>query len=182
MRRRLLLLLPLAGCAGAGGPVFPTPSSLQTGVGDPPTAAIGLTAYVFGQPGRVAGIPAAAADAIAQLEWITVILMTDQRFIGMPALVQPNMVAGRNEVRAAFGIAPDYPAADAVAGFDATARALRRGDVTGAGAALATMVGEERVGRALDILAVLPLFPRAAFGTAEAQRGQNEMRRRSTRD
>lgn len=178
MRRRLLLLAPLAACGGPAGPVFPTPSSLNTGVGDPPTAAIGVTAFVFGQPRSVWGRPADAADAIAQLEWLTVILATDQRFIGMPALVQPNMVAGRNEVRAAFGIAPAYPAADAVDGFDATARALRRGDVVAAEAALLPMVGADRVGRALDILANLPAFPRAAFATAEAQRGQAAIRRR----
>lgn len=183
-RRPLLAALLLAGCASQDRrvPSVPVPSSLQRGAGDPATAAIHVTAYVFGQPQSVAGKPADAADSIAQLEWLVDNLATDQRWIPMPALVLPNMRAGRDEVRRAFGVPLDLSTTDAVQGFDAAAQALRSFDLVGAGESLGAMVGEDRVGRALDLLANLPRFPRAAFATAEAQRGANEMNRRATMD
>ncbi|MGG5821734.1 hypothetical protein [Falsiroseomonas sp. HW251] len=177
MKRRALILLPLAACAGPQGPALPTPSSLR-GSGDPPVAAIGNTAFVFGRPGSLAGRPADAADAIAQLEWLAVVLATDQRFTAMPPLVQPGLRSGRDEVRAAFGVPLDYPAPDAVAGFDAVAESLHRFDVTGAELAMAYLVGRARVPDALAMLNYLPPFRRAASGTAQAQIGLSELVRR----
>jgi len=183
-RRPLFAALLLAGCASLDQrvPVVPVPSSLRRGAGDPATAAILVTAYVFGQPQTVAGRPADAADAIAQLEWLVDNLATDQRWIPMPALVLPNMRAGRDEVRRAFGVPLDLSTTDAVLGFDGAAQALRRFDLVAAGETLGGMVGDDQVGRALDLLASLPRLPRAAVATAEAQRGANEMNRRATVD
>lgn len=161
-------------------PIVPVPTSLRRGAGDPAVAAVGVTAYVFGQPRVVAGRPADAADAVAQLEWITVELATDQRWIGLRALVVPNLRIGRAEVRQAFGIPADTTPTAAVEAFDAVAQSLRGFDVTGAGAALEPLTGRAGISRALDLLDGMPVFPRAAFATAEAQRGVSELARRST--
>jgi hypothetical protein len=183
--RRLLLLSPLfaplvAGCVPVTRPVpfVPVPASLRTGVGDPPVAAIGTINYVFGQPGRVAGRPAEAADAIAQLEWLVTEFATDQRWIAMPPLVLPSLRAGRDEVRQAFGIAAEATPAEVVVAFDGAAQGLRGFDVTGAGDALEPLVGRNGIGPALERLANLPPLPRAARAASVAQSGLSEMNRR----
>jgi hypothetical protein len=185
--RRLLLIAPLfapllAACVPLTRPLpfVPVPSSLQTGVGDPPVAAITMLNYVFSQPGRLAGRPAEAADAIAQVEWLVTELATDQRWFALSPLVLPALRAGRDEIRRAFGIAADATPAEVVTGFDGAARGLRDFDVSVAGDALEPLVGRDRIGPALDMLANLPPLPLTARAAATAQRGLSEMNRRGT--
>jgi hypothetical protein len=183
--RRLLLMAPLlAGCVPVSRPVpfVPVPSSLRRGVGDPPVAAIGTLNVVFGQPGSVAGRPAEAADAVAQLEWLVTEISTDQRWTALPPLVLPSLRAGRDEVRAAFGIPAEAMPADVVRGFDGAALGLRDFDLTGAGDALERLVGRDRVGPTLERLSNLPPLPRAASAASMAQNGLQEMNRRGAGD
>ena len=60
------------------------PATLRQTLSDPGRLSIDTTSAVFGNPRSVAGRPAAAADAVAELEWLTVNLATDQRWTAMP--------------------------------------------------------------------------------------------------
>jgi hypothetical protein len=186
-RRRPLLLAPLlaplvAGCVPLTRPVpfVPVPTSLRLGLGDPAVAAINLLNDAFSRPGRLAGRPAEAADAIAQIEWLVTDIATDQRWFAMSPLVLPALRAGRDEIRQAFGIAADATPAEVVTGFDGAAEGLRDFDVSVAGDALEPLVGRDRIGPALEMLSNLPPLPLAARGAATAQRGLFEMNRRGT--
>lgn len=183
----LVGLALLAGCAQPAmqpaGPPVTMPASLAQSVTDPGSSAIGFTASVFGNPASVAGRPAVVADAIAQLEWLTVNLATDQRWTGMSPNVATAMRAGRDEVRAAFGVPADAPPNAAIGAFDGARAALDAGNRAGALTALGAVTGPGGAERALGLLSALPRLPQAASGTQAAVNGlaqmQNqEMRRR----
>jgi len=181
MRRRFVLLLPVA--AAACGPLPPRPEAVtlpdsaraQFGFSDPARSAILSASFVFGQPGSVAGDPAAAAEALAQLEFLAVELATDQRWIGLDPLVVPQLAGGRAEARAAFGLDPAAPPQRALNALYATAAALRGGDRDAALAALASLTGPGRAEATLGRLAALPHLPQAAAATARARNGMRMM-------
>lgn len=179
MHRSVLLLL-LA--ASACGPLPPRPdpvtlpqAALPQGAGDPTRGAIMTAAFVFGQPASVAGNPAAAAEALAQLEYLTVQLDTDQRWIELNPTTQILLREARAEARNAFGINQATPPQQALNGLYAASFALREGDRERAVAALAPLTGEAGVPAALARLEALPFLPKAAFATSYAQMGMTQM-------
>ncbi|WP_237217894.1 hypothetical protein, partial [Falsiroseomonas oryziterrae] len=127
-----LVALLLTACANLPPPqpgvTLPDSAQRQFGFTDPARSAILSSSFVFGQPGSVAGDPAAAAEALAQLEFLTVELATDQRWIGLDPLVVPMLAQGRAEARAAFGLDPAAPPQRALDALYATAVALRAGN------------------------------------------------------
>jgi hypothetical protein len=190
MQRRAFAALALgaltAACAGegqmggtSGGPPIgalpPVPASLQGGgMGDPGTNAINLTAAVFQRPASIAGNGAAAANAVAQLEYIAVDLATNQRWTQMPPLAVTQMREARDAVRQAVGIAPDATPTAVVQAMDAAAAAFRSGNRAGAVAALNGVTGGNGA-RAADVLSALPNIPIASTATANAQNGMMQM-------
>jgi hypothetical protein len=185
-RRAVLLALLPAACAAPGaispyqGVTLP-PSAQPPGAGDPVRGAILASAYVFGQPSSVAGNPAAAAEALGQLEYLAVEIPTGPTWRDFDPLVGPMLVDGRAEARAAMGLSPGLSAQSAVDALYATAAALRAGNRAGAEAALAPVAPNP--GATLGRLAALPYLPRAAAATTAAQRAltQRERRRDSPR-
>lgn len=170
-RHALLALLALAAC----GPVPPElqpvtlpPSALPQGAGDPARGAIISSSYVFGQPSSVAGNPAAAAQALAQLEFLTVEL-NGGRWHGLDGLVVPMLRQGRAEARSAFGLDPAATPQRATDALFGTAAALRAGDRAGAAAALAPLTGPDRAEGTLQRLAAMPYLPQAAAATSRAR-------------
>lgn len=182
-RAVLLTLLVLGAC----GPLPPAqqPVSLPTsaqpaGAGDPTRGAILSSSFVFGQPGSVAGNPAAVAEALGQLEYLAVELAVGPQWIDMDPLVVPMLAQGRAEARSAFGFNPTTSPQSAMDALFAAAAALRAGDPATARTALVPLTSADRAEATLQRLDALPPLPRAAAATARAQ--QSLMRRDSSGD
>ncbi len=174
----VLGLVLLGACAQPGASLGPTPdlpASLRDIVTDPARSAIGTTSAIFGNPASVAGRPVQAANAISQLEWLTLALANDQRFISMPATVAPAVREGRDAVRRSFGVAPATSPQAAITAFDQAAAGFARGDRAAAEAALSAVTGQAGAARAASMLAALPAIPQAATGTAAAANGLAQM-------
>ncbi|MGG5823181.1 hypothetical protein [Falsiroseomonas sp. HW251] len=174
MRARIAVLILLA--VAACGPLPPRPEALTLpdnagpgGAGDPTSWAILSSAYTFGQPSSVAGNPAAAAEALGQLEFLAVQFQADQRFIPGNPTTAFLLVQGRTEARQAFGIRPDTPPQLAVDALYAVRDSLRAGDRDRAAAAMALLTQPGGAPPALARLEALPYLPRAAFATFTAQ-------------
>jgi hypothetical protein len=170
MRSRFFPLLLLMGACAMPPPqasVVMPEQAVWRGAGDPARGAILSSAYVFGQPATVAGNPAAAAEALGQLEFLAVELATGGRWQGgFDPLVVPLMQQGRAEARAAMGVRPDAAPQNAINAWYIAAAALRAGDRGAAEAALAPVVAEPPA--TLQRLAALPYLPRAAAATGRA--------------
>ncbi|WP_372624062.1 hypothetical protein [Falsiroseomonas sp.] len=178
----LLALLALGAC-GPMPPPQPSvalPASASRGAGDPLRGAILASSYVFGQPASVAGNPAAAAEALAQLEYLAVELSAPPGSFDMDPLVAPMLEQGRAEARNAFGFTPSVPPQRAIDALYATASALRAGDQAAARAAITPLAGPGQADAALQRLAALPYLPAAASGTARAQESLSRRDRERT--
>lgn len=156
-----LLALTLAGCAGITPPETANlPPNYITGAGDPTRGAVFAASGSFARPSQLQGQPAAAARALAEMEYITVALpqnpLMTQRLDGMTEL---QLLAARREWRAALGVPASAPAQGVIDGLFGAAAALAGNDRRAAGAALApglfTAGPEPTLGR----LAALPPLP-----------------------
>jgi len=156
------LVLLIAACAGPPGGLPAVPDRPSAGAADPTHQAIFRAAYAFGDPGRLAGRPADAARAAADLEFLAVALPQDQRWIGASPLLFGELAAARTELRIALGIPAEATPAAVTQRLDTTAAALEAGRRAEA-AALAG--GEDRIAT----LAALPPLPRSAAATQAAQ-------------
>jgi hypothetical protein len=165
------LALLLAGCAEvARPPPAPAPADLVAGAPDPARAAIDAAASAFADRGAgLAGRPAAAAQAAAQLEYAAEAFNGDPRWAAMPEGVRREMLLAREELRDAVGLDGAAPSRAAVSALLGAARALRAGDRRRAAAALSPPLfrpgGEGSIARLAD---TGPL-PQAANATALAQ-------------
>lgn len=132
------------------------------------------SAFTFARRDRLAGRPAEAARAIAQVEFIAVDLATNQAWTRLSPLASVNFIGARREWRAALGI-PESAAPQAV--IDAlvdTNMGLANND---RGRALASLpaatfpLGGAATLERLNALPALPLTARAtAFAQTEASR------------
>lgn len=160
MNRRTLLLalLPVTALAACGegrpGPV---------GFGDA-TRRPGLRApWVFGDLSQWNGQPAAAARAVASLEHLAHTFATDPFWTpDFPVTTVLQLQKGRDEARAALGIAPRAPGPTVVAALDGLATALERLDRPAADALLAQPPFTLPPAETLRRLASLPRLPEAA--------------------
>jgi len=156
------------------------PSAESPGVGDPTRGAILASSYAFGTPSSLAGDPAAAAVALAQLEYLTVELGFGGAWRDMHPLVSTELRQARAEARAALGFRQEASPQLAVDSLHGAAAALRQGDRATAGTRLAALTGPGGADAALARLADLPPLPRAAAATARARDALN--RRDSNRN
>jgi hypothetical protein len=177
-RRATLALLLTAGCA----PLAPTApaetvnlpaAGLPVGAGDPTRGAILASSYAFGRPGTLQGNPAAAAEALAQLEYLTAELGSGGAWRDMDPLVSVELRQAREEARAALGFRQNATAQVAVDALYGTTVALRRNDRAAAEAALVPLAPPGGSDAALARLAALPPLPRAASATARARDALN---------
>lgn len=170
MRQGLMLLpvLLLAGCAMAPIASVTMPATASSrGAGDPTRGAILASAYVFSHPASVTGNPMATAEAMGQLEFLTVELMSGPRWQGgFDAMVGPLLELGRGAAREVMGVKPGVTPQAAVDAWYAASAALRDGDRARAEAALAPVVTE--VSFTMRRLEALPFIPAAAWATSRA--------------
>ncbi len=168
--------LTLGACSGFSLPEQPTaslPPDAVIGAGDPLRAAVASTSTVFSSPDRLAGRPAVAAQAIAQMEYLAVELPDNPRLSGAAAMSRVQFEAARREWRSALGIPGDVPPQPVIDALYASARALRAGQSEAAAAALPVSIFPRGGAATLQRLASLPALPltnQAAVGAHEALR------------
>lgn len=168
------LLLLLGACATQPVPPAPPPVPVQANAGaaDPVRQAVLSAAYVFADPSRIAGRPADAARAVAQLEWMTVGLPREQIWFGATPTLFFALDRATAEVRSAVGIAPQASPDAVVRGFGEAAAALDRGAPDAAAAALAPVSGDGAA-----VVARLGALPRLPLAAAATNQAQQEMQR-----
>jgi hypothetical protein len=170
-----VLAVAAAAAAGACAPLGPPPPSVAlpsdavVGAGDPTRAAIINTAYAFGSPGVLAGRPDEAARAAANFEFIAVEIPYGPRYRGLNAILQPELEAGRAELRSVLGIRPDAPPQAVIDGLYAASRALRAGDTAAADRILSSPVFAAGGQATLQRLAALPPMPRVNVAATHTQ-------------
>ena len=179
----LLALLLAAGCGEVAAemrrppPPAPMPGLVQESA-DPLMATVNAAAEAFADRGAgLAGRPAAAAQAIAQLEYIALSLGTDARYPQLAQSVGRELLLARDEVRNALGILAAAPAQSVMRTMLGVADDLRAGRTAAAAAAMRPPLirpgGAESVAR-LGELGPLPQtanatgYAREAVARAEA--------------
>jgi hypothetical protein len=171
MRRAgLLLLLAAAACAQVTQPPAPPPPpDLVAGAAEPTRAAMAAIAAAFVDRGEhLAGRPAEAAQAAAQLEFVVADLPRNPRWAAMPDSIRLELLLARTELRDALGVA-EAAAPDAVIeALLRAARALRAGDRRAAAAALPAPLFRPGGARSVDRLGDLGPLPQVANATALA--------------
>jgi hypothetical protein len=163
------LLLMLGGCAAPTEPAPPPPVQPMTSAADPGRQAVLSATSAFADPGRIAGRPADAARAVAQLAWMSIALPQDPWWINANPTLFFALRQAEDEVARALHLAADAGPAAVTRAFAAAASALERGSRVEAAAALAPVApeGGEAVLARLD---PLPRLPLAASATRFAER------------
>jgi hypothetical protein len=174
------LVVAAGGCAELQAPPASAriPPVLGAGNPDPVRGAVPAAARAFGDQGRsLAGRPAAAARAAAQLELITDELARDPRWAPLPPSVGFELRSARTELRAALGTHPDAPPEAVIRALASAYAALAREDRAAAVAALSPQLftpgGEETLER---LTAPGPL-PQSGIATALAEQEVTRMER-----
>jgi len=163
----LVALLPLLGCAAMPpAPQARLPFDAVEGAGDPTRAAILNTAFAFGTPARLSGQPFAAARAAANFEYLAVEIPNGPRWKEFSPLVGIQLTQGREELRAALGIAPAAPPQQVIDGLYAASRAISLGDEPAAERILGTSAFAAGGSQTLQRLAALPALPKVNFAAA----------------
>jgi hypothetical protein len=178
-RLALLLLAGLAACAPATprAPAPPPPFS-TAGTGDAARQAVLHVAWAFGDTRRLAGRPAEAAQAAAELEWLADALGEDQRWAFAPGIMWGVLEEARRTLRASLGISSAAPSAEVVPALATAAEALRGGARAAAARALDPVAGGQGAA-VLARLDAMPPQPQAAYG---ARLAQDEMSQLTHRD
>jgi hypothetical protein len=177
--RRRVIALPLAllsACEAVPAPpsVSLPPDAVQ-GAGDPTRAAIITTANVFAAPGSIAGRPALAARAAAQLEYLAVEVATGPRWVGFSPLVSLEFKKAQPELRAALGIDPAAAPQAVIDSLYAASRALAAGDRAAVERILGPPLYPAGAAATLQRLAEMPYLPHANYATASALREMNRL-------
>ena len=172
--RACALFLPLMAAVAACAPTAPVPEATLppdafVGAGDDARSAIFSTATAFATPGVLANRPDAAAQAIAQLEFLAVEIPTGPRWYGVNPTVATSLARARDDARAALGVAPGAPPQAVINSLYGASRALTAGDRAGAERILSPAVFQGGGAATLQRLASLPPLPRANEAATLAQ-------------
>lgn len=178
MRRRALLAgLALAGCS-AEGLTLPEAARLPRdsveGAGDPTSAAVIRTAYVFANQSILNGRPGEAARSIADMEFLAASLPSDPRFQQRDPLLPVRLAQARTEWRQALGIPAGQAAQPLIDRLYAVWRAERAGDMNAAAAVLLPTLIPPGGPAVLARLAALPPLPQTAQAASAAARVLSE--------
>jgi len=171
MIRRTVILgaLAVAACTSAAPPpVLPTPGS-ELRVRDPITVA-GQNAGTFfrsPQPNQ----PAAAARAIADIEFLAGALPADQRWASSSSLAQLQLNQARAQARSALGIPRAAPAQGVIDGLMAAATALDANDRAAVARALPRGIFTAGPDQTVRRLSQPPRMPSAAAALGSVAAG-----------
>jgi hypothetical protein len=167
-------LLMLASCGLPQAPTARLPSDAVVGVGDPTRAAILGTAYAFATPESLAGHPAYAARAAAQVEYLATEIPNGPRWYQFNPAVGMELQKARGELRATLGISPDATPQMVVDSLYGASRALSVGHTTEARGLLGQPLFTD-ASVTLARLDNLPALPRTQTATALAQQELNRV-------
>jgi hypothetical protein len=170
LRVAMLPLLALAACAQPSGPPPTLPTGLAPAGQADPTFTVGNEVQSFFLRPRP-NEPAAAARAIAELEWLAVTMPSNPMFMGDVGNWAGQLMQGRNEVRNAIGVPLGAPSQAVINGLAAAARALDAGDRAAVAAALPRNVFSLGPEQTVARLSAPPQAPTAlmAFNTMSNQ-------------
>ncbi len=143
------------------------PPDAVVGAGDPTRTAIINTAYAFGTPASIAGRPAEAAVAAAQLDYLASEIPFGARWREFDPTVGLLLRDARQEVRGYLGVSQEAAPQVVVDSFFAASRALRVNDTAAAERILAPLAPNPR--QTLGHLTAIPLLPKANVATVRAQ-------------
>jgi len=171
MIRSVLLALPLlAGCVALPpGESAVLPRDAVIGAGDPARTAVLTTSSIFQERAPAAGQPAAAARAIAQMEFLAVDLPQNNAFTNASPNLRYQLAQARSEWRGVLGIAPGASAQPVINALYAASRALEAGQPDAAAAALPPALFSRGGSATLAQLNALPRMPSTAVAAATAQ-------------
>lgn len=174
------------GCASRGRPAHPFVSAAVAmlalaacttdpavdylgGIGDPVRGAALHAPRSLGDTGRLAGRPADAAIAAAQLELLESELRTSPRYAPeINPAVTAQLSAARAEMRGWLGIAPGAPTEVVQQGLRRAAAAIREGSPVRAEAALAADAFAAGPRETLARLSAMPRLPQTAAAAGQA--------------
>jgi hypothetical protein len=142
------------------------PPDAVVGAGDPTRSAIINTAYAFGTPASLAGRPAEAAAAAAQLDYMASEVTFGPRWREFDPTVGLLLRQARQEVRGYLGISQQAAPQAVIDGLYAASRALRANDTAAAERILSPLAPNPR--QTLAHLSAMPLLPTANQATARA--------------
>jgi len=161
--RRLLLLLPLAGC------VADPAASWIGGIGDPVRGAALNAPRLLGDTSRLAGNPSQSALAAVQLEFLEEQFRINPTYVyNVSGGTLHAMRVGQAEMRQAIGIAPDAPNDMVINQLREAAAALDAGSLARAEAALSGPTFPYGPQQTLARLSALPRLPRVAEAAGAA--------------
>ena len=152
------------------------PPDAVLGAGDPTRTAIINTAYAFGTPASVAGRPAEAAVAVAQLDYLASEIPYGARWREFDPTVGLLLQRARQETRGYLGVSQEAAPQAVVDALYGASRALRANDTVAAERILAPPVFPN-ARQTLAHLTALPLLPTANQATARAQQELDRMTR-----
>src|SRR4051794_12810827 len=133
----LAILLSLGACGPQPPQLYASlPPDAAIGAGDPLRAAAASTSVAFSSPQPLAGRPADAARAVAQMEYLAVQMPNNPRFPGLSPTAGSQFAAARREWRGALGIPAEQPPQAVIESLYAASRALQVGRKDAAAAAL----------------------------------------------
>ncbi|WP_165943213.1 hypothetical protein [Roseicella aquatilis] len=166
-----LLVLLVTGCAEVRQPPPPPPPvALAGGAADPIRASIDAIAPAFADQARgLARRPAEAAQAAAQLEYVTAAIPRVRTYAAFSEQTWRELVLARQELRDALGVADDAPGERVATALLAAATALRAGDAARAAAALPAPMFRPGGARSVARLGELGPLPQGAIATALAR-------------
>ena len=144
------------------------PAALGTN-GDVDQAAAGIAGWAFADPGRTRGRPVEAARAVISLEYLASAVSNNPRYIGTPALNQQQLLAARQEVRDALGVAQGAPSQALVDALIGVEQAVIAGDAAAQERALSGPLFTLGPQATLQRLAYLPPLPVANVATQRIQ-------------
>ena len=143
------------------------PPDAVVGAGDPTRSAILNTAYAFGTPASLAGRPAEAAVAAAQLDYLASEITFGPRWREFDPTVGLLLQRARAEVRGYLGVSQEAAPQAVIDLLYTASRALRANDRVAAERIMAPPVYANSR-QTLAQLAAMPLLPTANQATARA--------------
>ncbi|WP_128080035.1 hypothetical protein [Roseicella frigidaeris] len=142
-------------------------AALTPDTADPIRGAMQAMTPAFADQGRaLASRPAEAAQAAAQLEFVTAAIPRDPRYAAVPESVRRDFLLARTELRDALGVAEGAAPEPVVRALVSAAQALRRGDAARAAAVLPAPMFRPGGERSVQRLGELGPLPQCAIASA----------------
>ncbi len=163
----LIMTFMLAGCTTPPSPANTV--SLPPGVYgtylDNDVGAIDFSSWAFASPANIRGNPIDTARAVIGLEYLSVELVNNPRWVGVDSLVKNRVRLARDAVRRIVGIRPDVPPQFAINAMLAVSDALQTGRQEAVLQALASPVFTGSPAETLQTLNDLPYVQQANLAT-----------------